>query len=90
MHCGLFTDLGALIPGAGPQLVDLRFSHIGPLLCIVKLMLEFPVLGHVGVHLIFLRKRKPRKIFNLHQTKRSLSIILIFSVWWRTEKLRNL
>lgn len=51
----LFTDLAALVAGADPELVDLRFSHVGPLLGIVKLVLELPVLGHVAVGLLLLQ-----------------------------------
>lgn len=51
----LFTDLAALVAGAHPQLVDLRFSHVGPLLGIVQLVLELPVLGEVAVGLLLLQ-----------------------------------
>lgn len=53
----LFTDLAALVAGAHPELVDLRFSHVGPLLCVVELVLELPVLGQVAVGLLLLRTR---------------------------------
>lgn len=51
----LFTDLAALVAGADPQLIDLRFGHVGPLLRVVELMLELPVLGQVAVGLLLLQ-----------------------------------
>lgn len=51
----LFTDLAALVAGAHPQLIDLRFGHVGPLLRVVELMLELPVLGQVAVGLLLLQ-----------------------------------
>lgn len=52
------TNLAALVPGADPELVDLRFGHVGPLLCVVKLVLDLPVLGQVGVCLLLLQKKE--------------------------------
>lgn len=54
--CIRFTNLAALVAGANPQLVDLRFGHVGPLLCIIKRMLELPVFRQVGVCLLLLRR----------------------------------
>lgn len=51
----LFTDLAALVAGADAQLIDLRFCHVGPLLRVVQLMLELPVLGQVAVGLLLLQ-----------------------------------
>lgn len=48
------ADLGALVAGADPQLVDLRLGHVGPLLGVVELVLHLPVLGQVGVGLFLL------------------------------------
>lgn len=53
-HC--CADLGALVPGADPQLVDLRLGHVGPLLGVVELVLQLPELGQVGVGLFLLRR----------------------------------
>jgi len=52
------TNLAALVPGADPQLVDLRFGRVGPLLRVVQLVLELPGLGEVGVGLLFLQTRR--------------------------------
>lgn len=52
----MFANLAALVPGADPQLVDLRFGHVGSLLGVVQLVLELPVLGQVGVCLFLLRR----------------------------------
>ena len=51
-------DLSDLFPGANLQLVDLGLSHIHSLLCIVQLVLDLPVLGHVAAHLLFLVGRR--------------------------------
>lgn len=51
----LFTDLAALVAGADPELIDLRFGHVGPVLRVVELVLELPVLGQVAVGLLFLQ-----------------------------------
>lgn len=51
----VFTDLAALVAGAHPQLVDLRLGHVGPLLGVVQLVLELPVLGQVAVGLLLLQ-----------------------------------
>lgn len=48
------ADLGSLVSGADPQLVDLRLGHVGSLLGVVQLMLQLPVLGQVGVGLFLL------------------------------------
>ena len=53
--CICFSDLAALVAGAHPKLVDLRFSHVGPLLRVVQLVLELPVLGQVAVGLLLLQ-----------------------------------
>lgn len=50
----MFANLAALVAGADPQLVDLRFGHVGSLLGVVQLVLELPVLGQVGVGLFLL------------------------------------
>lgn len=62
-----FPNLAALVTGANPELVDLRFSHVGPLLGIVELMLELPELGQVGVCLLLLQ--------GADQGKRSFQLI---------------
>lgn len=51
-----FADLGALVPGADPQLVDLCLGHVGSLLGVVELVLQLPVLGQVGVGLFLLER----------------------------------
>lgn len=48
------ADLGALVPGADPQLVDLRLGHVCSLLGVVELMLQLPVLGQIRVGLFLL------------------------------------
>ena len=54
--CIWFTNLAALVTGADTQLVDLRLGRVGPLLCVVQLVLQLPVLGHVGVCLLLLHR----------------------------------
>lgn len=54
----MLTDLAALVAGAHPQLVDLRFGRVGPLLRVVELVLELPVLGQVAVGLLLLQTRR--------------------------------
>lgn len=63
LECGmdLAFDLAALVAGANPQLVDLRFGHVGPLLCVVQLVLELPELGQVGVCLLLLQRANQGK-----------------------------
>lgn len=53
-----YTDLATLVPSADAELVDLSLGHISPLLCSVQLMLDLPVLGHVGVGLLLLRRER--------------------------------
>lgn len=51
-----FANLANLVTGANPELVDLRFGRVSPLLCIVELMLKLPVLRQVGVCLLLLQR----------------------------------
>lgn len=50
------AHLSPLVAGANAELVDLRLSHVGPLLCIIQLVLQLPVLAQVGVGLLLLHR----------------------------------
>lgn len=43
------------LSGADTQLVDLRFSHVCPLLCLIQIMLDLSEPSHVAVHLFLLQ-----------------------------------
>lgn len=66
-------NLAALVPGANPELVDLRLGHVGPLLRVIQLVLDFPVLGQVGVGL-FLLQSKPREQLSVQSTEGVLTM----------------
>jgi len=47
--------LGSCITALGSQFVDLRFSNISPLLCLIQLMLYLTELAQIGISLFFLK-----------------------------------
>lgn len=62
----MFTNLAAWVPSADPELVDLRFGHVSPLLCIVELMLELLVFRQVGVCLLLLQRGATQEIDDMY------------------------
>lgn len=57
-ECYVRTHLHPLVPGTNAELIDLRLCHVSAFLSGVKLVLELPVLGLVGVYVLLLVKRK--------------------------------